>query len=174
MIDSQLSAVRTLIENDCIVICAGGGGIPVVEDSEKKGCYRGIEAVIDKDRAAAMVGAELGASALLILTDVSAVCVDFGKPSERRIKRASPGILKKLMIEGHFPDGSMGPKIESAIDFVRGRGGDNRHQIKRWAAIGSLEQADKIVEGKAGTIIKMISESDDEQLFELYEDWQFD
>jgi carbamate kinase len=102
MIDSQLSAVRTLIENDCIVICAGGGGIPVVEDSEKKGCYRGIEAVIDKDRAAAMVGAELGASALLILTDVSAVCVDFGKPSERRIKRASPGILKKLMIDCTF------------------------------------------------------------------------
>ena len=99
MIESQLTAIQTLLDNDSIVICAGGGGIPVVEDAD--GHYKGIEAVIDKDRAAAMVGAELGASGLLILTDVSAVAVDFGKPNERKIKRASPDTLKKL-IELYF------------------------------------------------------------------------
>lgn len=142
MVDHQLQAVKFLTEKNCVVICAGGGGIPVLEDPET-GHYKGVEAVIDKDRAAAMVGLSLGAKGLLILTDVSAVATDFGKPTQRQIKTVSPAAIKDLV--HHFPDGSMGPKVESAIDFVERSGG--------WAAIGSLQEADKIMAGEAGTVI---------------------
>lgn len=170
LIESQLHAIQTLVANDCIVICAGGGGIPVVEDPNQTGRYEGIEAVIDKDRAAAMVGGELGAQGLLILTDVNAVSINFGRSNERRIKRASPKALKKLMDEGHFPAGSMGPKVESAIDFVlNGRKATtNKHQ--RWAAIGSLKEADRIMGGTAGTLVFWPNDiiDDKEDLIEFY------
>ena len=142
MVDHQFLAIQRLTDSNCVVICAGGGGIPVVRDPNT-GKYKGIEAVIDKDRAAAMVGSALNAQGLLILTDVTAVAKDFGKPSQQWIKSASPSALKKLT--GHFPAGSMGPKVESAIDFVEKSGG--------WAAIGSLNEAEEIMAGEAGTVV---------------------
>lgn len=175
MIESQLTAVQTLIANHCIVICAGGGGIPVVEDSTNQpGRYIGIEAVIDKDRAAAMVGDQLGAQGLLILTDVSAVSINFGTSNERRIKRVSPIALKTLMDDGHFPAGSMGPKIESAIDFVSYDSKRTTTLVKaadksrRWAAIGALKEADQIMAGTAGTIIVESDENEDKVMIEFY------
>jgi carbamate kinase len=186
MIESQLIAIQTLIDNDCIVICAGGGGIPVVEDPNQTGRYTGIEAVIDKDRAAAMVGQQLGAQGLLILTDVSAVSINFGLSNERRIKRVSPFALKKLMDQGHFPAGSMGPKVESAIHFVvqhtktthtennNHKNDNNNNNDKssrpRWAAIGALKEADQIMAGTAGTIIIWSGENQTEDMIEFYDE----
>lgn len=140
LVHHQLRVVQQLTDTNCIVICAGGGGIPVIE---KEGKYEGIEAVIDKDRAATMIGKELGAQGLLILTDVPAVATDYGTEHQKFIKTISPNRLETLT--DHFPAGSMGPKVESAIDFVRETGG--------WAAIGSLEDASKIIAGEAGTTI---------------------
>jgi carbamate kinase len=143
LVDHQMKAVQLLTNYDCVVVCAGGGGIPVIIDPVT-GKYRGIEAVIDKDRAATMMGCALNAQGLLILTDVPAVATDFGKPEAKFIKLVAPQTLEGLM--DHFPAGSMGPKIESAIEFVKKTAG--------WAAIGSLREAGAIVAGEAGTTIR--------------------
>jgi carbamate kinase len=150
LIEHQMQAIRQLSESNCVVICGGGGGIPIVEDPIT-GKYRGIEAVIDKDRAATMIGISLNAQGLLILTDVPAVAINFGKPDQKFIKMASTDAILGLM--DHFPDGSMGPKIESAVEFVSRTGG--------WAKIGSLPDADKILAGEAGTTIKVASPAGD-------------
>jgi carbamate kinase len=155
MIPNQLRAVQILTEQDCIVVCAGGGGIPVLQVD---GRLQGIEAVIDKDRAATMMGLSLKADGLLILTDVPGVAVDYKTDRERWIKNASPGALKELT--SHFPDGSMGPKVEAACNFV-----SQSHD--GWAAIGSLQQADKILTGEAGTTIKLGPDRKD--FIEFYE-----
>jgi carbamate kinase len=148
MLDNQLKAVKVLTEHGCVVICAGGGGIPCVQDAAT-GRIRGIEAVIDKDRAACMMGLDLQAHGLLILTDVSAVALDFASPHPQWIRAVSPGMLRKLLTsKKHFPAGSMGPKVESVIDFVEKSNG------RGWAAIGSLREADKIMAGEAGTLIQ--------------------
>lgn len=167
MIESQLQAVRTLIENDCIVICAGGGGIPVVKDTDQPGHYRGIDAVIDKDCAAAMVGSELEAQGLLILTDVSSVNVNHGRDDQRSIRHASPKALKTLLALGHFPPGSMGPKVESAIKFVTGAETSQKATVRRWAAIGALKEVDRIMAGQTGTVIIM-PDSDREDWIQFY------
>ena len=104
----------------------------------------GVEAVIDKDRAATMIGVELQANGLLILTDVSAVAIQYKKHGEKWIRSVSPSMLARLMDQ--FPSGSMGPKVASAIDFVRETG--------RWSAIGSLNEAEGILAGETGTMIK--------------------
>ena len=144
MLDNQLKAVKLLAEKGCLVICAGGGGIPCVQD-EKTGKIQGIEAVIDKDRAACMMGLDLKADGLMILTDVQGVALDFSSDNPRWIKAISPGILRSLGQQ--FPDGSMGPKVESVVEFVE-------QNPSGWAAIGSLKEADKIMAGKAGTLIQ--------------------
>ncbi len=141
LVPHQLRVVQQLTDAGCIVICGGGGGIPVVQ---KEGRYEGIEAVIDKDRAATMIGKEIGAQGLLILTDIPAVAIHYGTKQQKFIKAISPNQLETLM--DHFPAGSMGPKVESAIDFVRQTGG--------WSAIGSLENANEILAGKAGTTVR--------------------
>jgi carbamate kinase len=158
MLDNQLKAVKILTEQGCVVICAGGGGIPCVQDA-KTGRFRGIEAVIDKDRAACMMGLDLNAHGLLILTDVSAVALDFSSNHPQWIRAVSPGMLRKLA--DHFPDGSMGPKVESVIDFVEKSNG------RGWAAIGSLSEADKIMAGEAGTLIQ---DRGGEDYIEFYDD----
>lgn len=161
--DNHQVALQRLTADNCIVICAGGGGIPVIQDPTT-GHMQGIEAVIDKDRAAAMVGKTLGANGLLILTDVSGVATSFGSGEERWIRRASPQALTRLLAEHHFPAGSMGPKVESAIDFVQGT-------PHGWAAIGSLAETDRILAGLAGTTIQAFSSlrGDDENFLEFYE-----
>jgi len=116
----QIDAIRTLVENNFIVIAGGGGGIPVVEDDS--GFLLGAEAVIDKDRTSAMLGVQLEAEAFIILTGVEKVFLDFGKPSQRPVDRMTVAEAEKHLADGQFPPGSMGPKIEAAISYVRGGG----------------------------------------------------
>jgi carbamate kinase len=140
LIDEQLTAVKLLTDHNVILICAGGGGIPVVLENNR---LKGIEAVIDKDRAACMMGKTLGADGLMILTDVTSVAVNLGKPDEKWIKSASPQQMLALA-DSNFPDGSMGPKVSSAVDFVQNGG---------WSMIGSLKDASKMLEKEAGTTV---------------------
>jgi carbamate kinase len=132
---------RRLLVRGVLVVCAGGGGIPVIWDEEKG--WQGVEAVIDKDRTASLLGQEVGAHGLIMLTDVPEVQVGFGTPEARPIHRTTPAELKSLAHE--FPAGSMGPKIEAAMEFVEQTGG--------FAAIGSLADAPRIVRQEAGTIV---------------------
>jgi carbamate kinase len=135
----EISVIRHLLDRSIGVICAGGGGIPVVRD--EGGRLVGVEAVVDKDRTAALLAQLLGADVLLLLTDVPAVEVDYGTPSARAIRHISVDELR-----GHeFPEGSMGPKVEAACAFARATG----HR----AAIGRLEDAEALLEGTAGTIV---------------------
>jgi carbamate kinase len=136
----ELSTIRRLLEGRLIVICGGGGGIPVVVDP--KGALRGVEAVIDKDRSAALLAEGVSADGLLLLTDAPCVFERFGTPRQRPIRIARTADLRGLGLEA----GSMGPKVEAACRFVERTGG--------WAAIGSLEEAGEIVAGKAGTLIE--------------------
>jgi carbamate kinase len=134
----DLPAIRTLLGNGAIVVCAGGGGVPVVDGA---GCARGVEAVVDKDLTAALLARELRADALLLLTDVAAVQDDHGTPRARPIRRATPAGLRKR----DFPAGSMGPKIEAVCRFVEATG--------KPAAIGRLADAGTLLAGEAGTLI---------------------
>ncbi len=132
---------RRLLVRGVLVVCAGGGGIPVVWNEEKG--WRGVEAVIDKDRTASLLAQEVGAHALVMLTDVPAVQVGFGTPESRPLHHTSPSELRAMAQE--FPAGSMGPKIDAAVEFVEATGG--------FAAIGSLSDAPAIVRQEAGTIV---------------------
>lgn len=136
----ELAAIRLLLAAGAVVICAGGGGIPVVVSPS--GAVRGVEAVIDKDLVAALLARELEADALLLLTDVDAVYLDWGTPQARVIREVGPTQLR-----GHeFAPGSMGPKVEGACRFVETGGG--------MAGIGRLEDAVAILEGRCGTIVR--------------------
>lgn len=132
-----LDAIKVLLDAGHSVICAGGGGIPVVRNSD--GGMEGVEAVIDKDRTAALLASDLEAGALLLLTDVAAVFHDFGGPEQRAIGATTPDALDKL----DLAPGSMGPKVGAASAFVRTSG--------KLAGIGQLTDARAILEGRAGT-----------------------
>jgi carbamate kinase len=136
----ELDTITKLVDLGVIVICAGGGGIPVVKNGA--GRLHGVEAVIDKDLSAALLALELQADALLLLTDVEGVQLDYGTPSARPLHEATPAELAAL----DLPSGSMGPKAVAARRFVE-RGG----QV---AAIASLENARAALEGTAGTIVR--------------------
>lgn len=135
----DLSLIRLLVDQDVMVICTGGGGIPVIRRED--GSLVGVEAVIDKDRAGALLASELGADAFLMLTDVEAVFLDWGKPGQKAIGRTTPAFLERQQ----FATGSMGPKVEAACAFVRKTGGA--------AGIGKLDQALAILEGRSGTLV---------------------
>lgn len=136
----DLKVIRLLLQNDTIVICAGGGGIPVM--ARPDGSLMGVQAVIDKDAASALLADALGADALLMLTDVEGILRDFGTDKASRIKRLTPGEAVAL----DLPAGSMGPKAEAAVQFAAGGEG-------RIAGIGRLGEALEILEGRAGTIV---------------------
>ena len=136
----ELATIRTLVDLGVIVICAGGGGIPVVKNGA--GRLHGVEAVIDKDLSAALLAVELGADALLLLTDVDGIQVDYGTPSARPLRDAPPSELEAL----DLPAGSTRPKADAARRFVEGGG--------QFAAIASLEDAAAAVDGDAGTIVQ--------------------
>lgn len=135
----ELRVVEWLVERGVIVICTGGGGIPTRLTHD--GILEGVEAVIDKDHAGALLATSLKAGVYLLLTDAEAVWEGWGSTSARAIRRASPAALRRLS----FPAGSMGPKVEAACDFVEATGGR--------AGIGSLEDAAAIMQGRAGTTI---------------------
>jgi carbamate kinase len=135
----ELNVIESLISLGVTVICAGGGGIPVVYRED--GSLVGIEAVIDKDRASALLARELKADAFLMLTDVDAVYRDWGKEKAKAIQLISPWALARLPFEA----GTMAPKVEAACDFVERTG--------RIAGIGQLRDAAAILQGKAGTLI---------------------
>ncbi len=116
----ETAAVRALIEAGLVVIAGGGGGIPVVE--EEPGVYRGVEAVIDKDLVSALLAADLGIPLLLLSTGVERVAVQFRKPGQRFLDRMTVAEARHYLAAGEFPEGSMGPKIRAAIEFLE-RGG---------------------------------------------------
>jgi carbamate kinase len=139
----EIESVKALLEAGVVPITVGGGGIPVVKDAQ--GRYRGVSAVIDKDYSSAMLASELGASALVMLTGVDRVAVDFGKPSQRFLDRLGAAEARAFLAEGQFPPGTMGPKIAAALRFLE-RGGER-------AIITSLNLAHDALQGKAGTHI---------------------
>ncbi len=133
----ELATIRLLLEAGVLVVCVGGGGIPVVRDDE--GRLAGVEAVIDKDLAAALLASELAADALLLLTDVSAVATGWGTPEAKPLGESSAAELRGMA----WDPGSIGPKVEAACRFAETRG--------NLAAIGALEDAAAILRGESGT-----------------------
>jgi carbamate kinase len=131
--------IRLLLGNGTIVVCAGGGGAPVIRNST--GRLEGVEAVVDKDFTALVLAEALDADALLILTDVANVFRNFGAPEQQAIGCTTPDALRTIV----FPAGSMGPKVEAACRFVEVTGG--------LAGIGRLEDAVAILAGTAGTVV---------------------
>jgi carbamate kinase len=135
----ELPLIRQLAGGGTLVVCAGGGGIPVVADAS--GALRGVEAVVDKDLTAALLAGAVNADALLLLTDVDAVIDGFGTPEARPIRHATPAELRARK----FPAGSMGPKVEAACRFVEATG--------KMAAIGRLDAATSLLSREVGTIV---------------------
>jgi carbamate kinase len=135
----EIRPIKWMLEKGTIVICAGGGGIPTMYDPVKERWLTGIEAVIDKDLASELLAREVEADLFVIATDVDGVYLDWGKPEQRKLGKVTPQELRAHP----FPAGSMGPKVSAAIQFVERTG-------KR-AAIGSLQDIEKIVAGEAGT-----------------------
>ncbi len=136
---AELGVIQLLLEHGVVVVCAGGGGIPVVVDVH--GARHGVEAVIDKDRSAALLARQIGADRLLLLTDVPAVEVGWGTRQARPLQHVTPDELRGYS----FAAGSMAPKVEAAAWFVATTG----HR----AAIGALADAAALIEGNAGTIV---------------------
>lgn len=135
----EADAIAALVEAGSLVVCTGGGGIPVIENDDKS--LEGVEAVIDKDLGAALLAHDLDAGRLVILTDVDGVYENWGKPEQRLLREMSAANIDPAA----FAKGSMGPKIDAACRFARATG--------RSAFIGSLAEARAVVEGKAGTRI---------------------
>jgi len=135
----EIRPVKWLLERGSIVICAGGGGIPTYYDDQHN--LHGVEAVIDKDLCSALLAENLDADLFIIATDVSAAFIDWGKDTQKAIASAHPDAIKEI----GFASGSMGPKVQAAINFSRYSGKD--------AVIGSLSDIVDIVKGKAGTRI---------------------
>ena len=131
--------ITLLIGSGVIVICAGGGGVPVTRDGA--GMLHGTEAVIDKDLTAALLARAVSADVLMLLTDVAAVQDGYGTPQARPIRHATTGELRSR----DFPDGSMGPKIEAVCRFVEATG--------RMAVIGRLSDAAALANGQAWTVV---------------------
>ncbi len=137
------SVIKELFNQGTIVIACGGGGVPVLAD--ENGALQGVEAVIDKDHGAALLATLISADILLILTDVEKVALNYGRPNQKDIDDMTTGEAKMYLAEGHFPGGSMGPKVESAIRFLEA-GGER-------AIITSIGRALDALKGKAGTTI---------------------
>jgi carbamate kinase len=140
----EASVIRQLVADGVIVIASGGGGVPVIEDGPR---LRGVEGVVDKDLAAAILARDVHASVLLILTDVERVMQGFGTDEARPIERMTVSEGEKLTEAGEFAAGSMGPKVRAALEFVRAGEGRTR------AMIGDLDHAVEVLEGLAGTQI---------------------
>ena len=140
-------AVHALVAAGFVVVTSGGGGIPCVRDDD--GNIRGIEAVIDKDLSAALLGRALEADVLVIATDVDHVVLGWGTPRPAA-DRATPERMRELAAQGHFASGSMGPKVEAVTRFVENGG--------RRAVICTLTDIAAAAEGKAGTVVQAVAD----------------
>lgn len=139
----EIEAVKQLWDHSIVITC-GGGGIPVIENPD--GTLRGVAAVIDKDFAAELLAEKVDADILMILTEVEKVAIDFGKPDQKDLSGMTLAEAAKYVREGQFPAGSMLPKVEAAMKFVR------TYPDKK-AIITSLDKAVEALEGKTGTVI---------------------
>jgi carbamate kinase len=139
----NMTTIARMIESASVVIAAGGGGIPVVRGRD--GQWRGIEAVIDKDFSSALVGSELRADVFIVLTGVPKVALDYGKPTQRNVDQMTVAEAEKHLAAGQFPAGSMGPKIESSIQFVRATGTQ--------VLITDVDHLRDALEGREGTVV---------------------
>ena len=136
----EIGPIRSLLDHDTVVICAGGGGVPAVRSGA--GCVlERVEAVIDTDLVSELLAREVDADLLVMTTDVDAVYADWGLRTQRRLRHVTPEALRVM----DFASGSMGPKVEAAARFVEATG--------RRAAIGSLDEIVKIVDGASGTLV---------------------
>ncbi|MDP2183159.1 MAG: carbamate kinase [Actinomycetota bacterium] len=142
----ELNPIKWLIEKGTVVICAGGGGIPTAYLPDGTRTLVGAEAVIDKDLASGLLAKDLGADLLVMATDAEGVYADWGTPHQRLLRHVTPEELERH----EFAAGSMGPKVEAAIRFVRETG--------KPAAIGSLDDIERIVAGEAGTCVSLTGE----------------
>ena len=140
----EKNIIKELLENDNLVIAVGGGGIPVVN---KNGFLNGVDAVIDKDRSAALLAKEVEADMLLILTAVDKVYLNYNQDNQLALDKITVDDAEKYMADGHFAKGSMLPKIEACLEFVKG------NPTKK-AIIGSLEKASLAISGDSGTLIE--------------------
>jgi carbamate kinase len=138
----EAPVIRTLVAEGAVVIASGGGGVPVVEDGPR---LVGVEGVVDKDLAAAILARDVGAQTLMILTDVDAAYRNYGTPEQDRLARLSAGEAREMLDRGEFGSGSMGPKVLGAIRFVESGG--------RRSVIGSLDRALDALAGEVGTTI---------------------
>jgi carbamate kinase len=141
---AEIYAIRTLINSGTLVICSGGGGVPVVRDEDGNLC--GVEAVIDKDLGASLLAQKLEADRLLILTDVERVFINFRKPDQKELTTLTVEEARGYIEEGHFAKGSMGPKMEAALAFVEAGG--------KQAIITHLHSAIRALAGETGTAIQ--------------------
>lgn len=139
----NMSVIRTLLEHHHVVIAGGGGGVPVVE--EPSGRLRGIEAVIDKDLTAAMIARDVHADLFVVLTDVDNVCLNYGRRNQKALSRLTIKEAERHLRRGQFPPGSMGPKVEAAVQFARSTGHD--------VIITSLRRCVSALSGRGGTRI---------------------
>jgi carbamate kinase len=140
----ELEVIRHLVDRGTIVVACGGGGAPIYYDNKKQG-WEGVDAVIDKDLASAVLARDLNAELLVILTDVDAIYVDWGTPNQRPLRTLSVGEAEAMDAQHAFGEGSMAPKVRAAIDFVRRTGGR--------AVITELSHGRAAVRGEAGTTI---------------------
>ena len=138
----EIDAVKQLWDSTIVIAC-GGGGIPVIEKID--GTLEGVAAVIDKDFSAELLAEQVDADILMILTEVENVAINFGKPDEKKLEHVSLMEAAKYVEEGHFPAGSMLPKVEAAMKFVRAF-------PQKKAIITSLDKAVEALEGKTGTV----------------------
>jgi carbamate kinase len=135
----ECDPLRALADSGHVVVAAGGGGVPVVE---RDGLLEGVDAVVDKDLTAALLAQAVGADVLLVLTEVSQVQVGFGTPEARALQQLTLSEARRLLADGEFPEGSMGPKVEACCAVIEAGGR---------AAIGSLAELRQVLEGRAGT-----------------------
>jgi len=142
----EIDLIRRLVEAGEILVVAGGGGVPVARQAN--GGWHGIDCVVDKDRSTALLATQLGVETLLIATGVRQVMLDFGKPTARGLARMTASEARRHAADGHFPPGTLGPKIEAALDFL-----DRAISPAARVVITDLENMTKAVAGTAGTTI---------------------
>ncbi len=142
----EIDHIRRSVEAGELLVVCGGGGIPVVR--EPVNGYRGVAAVIDKDLASSMLATQLDVDTMLVLTNVDRISIDFGKPTERAIETMTATQARGWLNEGQFPPGSMGPKVQGALDFL-----DASSKPHARVIIGPLDNAADAVTGKVGTSI---------------------